>query len=296
MAQDRRRKPETSVLNSGEAARGNYNGRLLLLFRPISAIPEFCTPATSRGGCLPRKSTMAMNLDAAMLEMFRSEVETHMAALSEGLLALEKQPRRSELFEPMMRAAHSIKGAAKIVGLPAAVQVAHAIEDCFVAVRENRVAMSSGLVDVLLAGVDLLGRAADVDDAGQVSLAEGDPQILQAVSRIATAMRENAAGAQDNQIQQLTLRAPAQLTGSWAASQRDRIVAALAAGGTPAQFDLSDVETIDAAAIGFLALASGSTQARESTKFTTFGARRELAQLLRAAGLSLAPHSAPGGA
>ena len=32
-----------------------------------------------------------------------------------------------------MRAAHSLKGAARIVGLDAAVRVAHAMEDCFVA-------------------------------------------------------------------------------------------------------------------------------------------------------------------
>ncbi len=237
-----------------------------------------------------------MNLDAAMLEMFRSEVETHMAALNEGLLALEKQPRRSELFEPMMRAAHSIKGAAKIVGLPAAVQVAHAIEDCFVAVRENRVAMSSSLVDVLLAGVDLLGRAADVDDAGQVALAESDPLIVRAVSGIATAMRANAAGAQENRPQPLTVHAPPQLMGAWVASQRDRVVASIAAGGTPPQFDLSDVESIDAAALGFLTLASGTRSERNGANIAIVGARPELARLLCAVGLSSILLPPPGGA
>ena len=94
---------------------------------------------------------MTINSDPALWEMFRSEVDTHMAVLCDGLLALEKDPRQSGQFDALMRAAHSIKGAAKIVGIPAAVQVAHALEDCFVAAHEGRLSMSSGLVDVLFA-------------------------------------------------------------------------------------------------------------------------------------------------
>ena len=37
-----------------------------------------------------------------------------------------------------MRAAHSLKGAARMVGLDVGVRVAHAIEDCFVAAQEGR--------------------------------------------------------------------------------------------------------------------------------------------------------------
>ena len=37
-----------------------------------------------------------------------------------------------------MRAAHSLKGAARIVGLDAAVRVAHAMEDCLVAAQKGR--------------------------------------------------------------------------------------------------------------------------------------------------------------
>ena len=87
--------------------------------------------------------------------MFAAEVETHMAALNDGLLALEQNPNESGRSEALMRAAHSIKGAARLVGLQAAVDVAHVIEDAFVAAREGRLALTSSLVDVLLAGVDL---------------------------------------------------------------------------------------------------------------------------------------------
>lgn len=128
---------------------------------------------------------MSLDVDPVLLEMFAAEVEVHMAALNDGLLALEQNPHDNGRSEALMRAAHSIKGAARLVGLQAAVDVAHVIEDCFVAAREGRLAMSSGLVDVLLAGVDLLGKAAqfDVPAAERVSaakVAETIEQIVQA--------------------------------------------------------------------------------------------------------------------
>jgi two-component system sensor histidine kinase and response regulator WspE len=109
------------------------------------------------------------HIDAALLELFRAEVETHMAALNDGLLVLEKDPSRIELFEALMRAAHSIKGAARIVGVTPAVEIAHAIEDCFVALRKGSAAISAATMDVLFHGVDLLQRVTQIpDDATQL--------------------------------------------------------------------------------------------------------------------------------
>ena len=47
-----------------------------------------------------------------------------------SLLALEQQPQAAEHLEACMRAGHSLKGAARIVGLETAVKVAHVMEDC----------------------------------------------------------------------------------------------------------------------------------------------------------------------
>ena len=72
----------------------------------------------------------------SMLDLFRQEVEGHSATLTEGLLSLEQGAATAESLESLMRAAHSIKGAARIVQLDPAVTVAHAMEDCFVAAQE----------------------------------------------------------------------------------------------------------------------------------------------------------------
>jgi two-component system sensor histidine kinase and response regulator WspE len=93
----------------------------------------------------------------SLMDLFRSEAESHTATLSTGLLALEGGGVSTPAtVEPMMRAAHSLKGAARIVGLEPAVQVAHVMEDCFVAVQKGKVTLRPPHVDILLRGVDLL--------------------------------------------------------------------------------------------------------------------------------------------
>mgnify|MGYP002719429526 FL=1 len=59
-----------------------------------------------------------------------------------------------------MRAAHSLKGAARIVGVDAGVSVAHVMEDCLVSAQENRLYLQPEHIDALLQGTDLLMRIA----------------------------------------------------------------------------------------------------------------------------------------
>src|SRR5688572_11182962 len=97
----------------------------------------------------------------SMLELFRVEAEGQTAALTAGLLELERGNSSdpgtlAPLLESLMRAAHSVKGAARLVNLGAAVRVAHAMEDCFVAAQQGRLQLSQPEIDMLLRGVDLL--------------------------------------------------------------------------------------------------------------------------------------------
>jgi two-component system sensor histidine kinase and response regulator WspE len=102
--------------------------------------------------------------DLSMLDLFRMEVETQSAILTKGLLALEQEVDPTNSLRELMRAAHSLKGAARIVGRKAAVHIAHAMEDCFVAAQKQERKPSDGLTDKLLAGIDLLSRIAQVSD------------------------------------------------------------------------------------------------------------------------------------
>jgi len=98
----------------------------------------------------------------SMEELFRADAEGQCATLSDGLLALEKASNPAELLESLMRAAHSLKGAARIIGLDSAVKVAHVMEDIFVTAQKTNRAPNADSVDGLLRGVDLLKQLAGV--------------------------------------------------------------------------------------------------------------------------------------
>ena len=101
----------------------------------------------------------------SLLDLFKLEAESHGAALSDGLLALERSPGDLSVIEPLMRAAHSIKGAARIIGLDVIVPLAHAMEDCFIAAGEGRQSLSPGRVDQLLKCVDVIAEVRSLEEA-----------------------------------------------------------------------------------------------------------------------------------
>jgi two-component system sensor histidine kinase and response regulator WspE len=101
----------------------------------------------------------------SMLELFRLEVESQTAVLSAGVLAIEELERSPQTIETLMRAAHSLKGAARIVGLDAAVRVAHVLEDVFVTAGRGGLRVRPDHGDRLLAAVDFLACIAGADDA-----------------------------------------------------------------------------------------------------------------------------------
>jgi len=104
-----------------------------------------------------------------MLELFRLEAESQAEILSSGVLAIEEQRQSAEIIESLMRAAHSLKGAARIVGLDAAVQVAHALEDVFLAAGDNKISVQPTHADILLTGIDFLSSIAAAENGNDAT-------------------------------------------------------------------------------------------------------------------------------
>ncbi|MCR4303600.1 MAG: hybrid sensor histidine kinase/response regulator [Gallionella sp.] len=94
------------------------------------------------------------NSSFSMLDLFRTEVSEQGKVLTDGLLALENNPSAADRLEALMRAAHSIKGAARLVGVEPVVRLAHVAEDVFVAAQNSEITLNSNHVDVLLNAVD----------------------------------------------------------------------------------------------------------------------------------------------
>ncbi len=116
---------------------------------PAPAAPSVVTPLPTQG--------------ATLLEMFREEVKSLCGVLGEGLVELEQDATDPRRIEPLMRAAHSIKGAARIVGVDAGVDLAHVLEETLVAAQRGKHALAPADIDVLLRAVDLLAQLAAAD-------------------------------------------------------------------------------------------------------------------------------------
>ncbi len=100
-----------------------------------------------------------------MHDLFRMEAESQTAILAQGLLDLEKDTGSDEKLETLMRASHSVKGAARMVGIDAVVAIAHELEDCFVAAQRRQIKLTSSHIDLLLKAVDLIAQIAHLDES-----------------------------------------------------------------------------------------------------------------------------------
>jgi two-component system sensor histidine kinase and response regulator WspE len=129
--------------------------------------------------------------DFSMLDLYQQEVETHGSALNDGLLALESSPHDTALINDLMRAAHSLKGAARILGLQVVSTVAHALEDIFVKVGEGKLEFPDGFFDLLLQTVDFLVDSGGPDAAAMPAWLEGNKARSEALTQ---ALREVHAG------------------------------------------------------------------------------------------------------
>lgn len=63
------------------------------------------------------------------IEQFKTEARERIQALNLGLLKLEKAPQDHEILNAMMREAHSIKGAARMMGFKRIADITHKMED-----------------------------------------------------------------------------------------------------------------------------------------------------------------------
>jgi len=109
---------------------------------------------------------MTMDIDESLLPLFQMEAESQCVTLSEGVMALEAEPKNQDVLDRLMRAAHALKGAAAVVGLDAAVQLAHAMEDCFTAAMKDAIVCEAHTIDMLLQATDTLSSISTLDMAG----------------------------------------------------------------------------------------------------------------------------------
>ena len=116
--------------------------------------------------------------EASLLSLFQLEAKTQALKLSDGLIALESE-RSPAALEELMRAAHSRKGAARIVGHEGVAAIAHELEECFVAAQGGKLEISGSQIDVLLRGVDVMAQTALVDP--EIAVTDESARALEAM-------------------------------------------------------------------------------------------------------------------
>jgi len=94
-----------------------------------------------------------VDLSEELLGIFTDEAAGRLGVIAAGLLRLEAGAD-PDLVTELFREAHTVKGAAAVVGLDAVSRVAHAMEDLFQELRDGSRTPTHDFVDVLLAAVD----------------------------------------------------------------------------------------------------------------------------------------------
>jgi len=137
--------------------------------------------------------------EMSMMELFRMEAENHCSTLVDELLVLENNPADPDALAALMRAAHSIKGAARIVNFDTLVELTHAMEDVFNTAQDGKIGLNSSDIDMLLAGVDLLG---DIAGAPDEQLADRIDEQHQKIDQLVDNCRKLAMPTADDTLQE----------------------------------------------------------------------------------------------
>jgi len=114
--------------------------------------------------------------DRELREMFRAESGEHAQKIEAGLLDLERQPQDAPLLEEVFREAHSLKGAARMLGLRDIQNLAHEIETLLGEARQGKAGITATTVVAQLAKLDQIRHlvALAVGDAVEPELGAGD--------------------------------------------------------------------------------------------------------------------------
>lgn len=131
--------------------------------------------------------------DFSLFDLFRMEAEEQVRVLQAQLLELEGGAATATTLESLMRAAHSLKGAARIVGLNAVVHLTHAMEDRFVAAQAGE-ALTSSDIDRMLAATDWLAQLQAVPEGEIAGWLESNAPAMEAgAAELRAAAPETAA-------------------------------------------------------------------------------------------------------
>ncbi|MEK7851758.1 MAG: hybrid sensor histidine kinase/response regulator [Deltaproteobacteria bacterium] len=118
--------------------------------------------------------------DKELRDLFKVESAEHLQALEKGLLRLEKEPGDKATLDEVFREAHSLKGAARMVGVSGVETIAHKLEDILGSAKKGEAVLTSETIDRLYKGLDSMKKLVNeavTGEAAGVNISEVIAQI-----------------------------------------------------------------------------------------------------------------------
>lgn len=126
---------------------------------------------------------MSFDADEEILQDFLVEAGEILEVLSEQLVELENRPDDANLLNAIFRGFHTVKGGAGFLQLDPLVELCHAAENVFDLLRNNKLSVTSELMDVVLQSLDAVnGMFAQVN--GRAFPEPADPALMHALHAI----------------------------------------------------------------------------------------------------------------
>lgn len=92
----------------------------------------------------------------AFIGNYLDETAENLQLIETGVLRLKKDPENEEVLNSILRNLHTIKGSSRMLKFPGMEQIAHAMENIFKGVKEQRYGITPAFLQVVFLGCDLV--------------------------------------------------------------------------------------------------------------------------------------------
>ncbi len=136
--------------------------------------------------------SLSITIREQLIRSFGDELAEHVQTMTDGLLALEQRQvtgdERRFTLENVFRAAHSLKGDARALGVSAIEQLAHALENLLDAMQRDAIELTSELFTVCYRALDTIQLVQAVYESGGTT---PPVQVLQTLAEIEAFQQES---------------------------------------------------------------------------------------------------------
>jgi len=138
---------------------------------------------------LPAPSVNPLASDPELLNNFIVEAKEHLTAIELQLLTLDQDPANAEAINAVFRGFHTIKGMAGFLDLDAIRDVSHEVETILDLARGGQLAITSEVIDAILASQDhlsqRLGELEAMLQSGRTPAGEDNQELIRTIRGVA---------------------------------------------------------------------------------------------------------------